>query len=1590
MGESSAPVPEVRTQVELLRKKLLDLTLRNRMLNYRPSKRLGLGITGEDSCEVLRILVEEGKKMTFVGKPDPARRRPNDEALPGFDDPVALAALREDAEDELAGFLQNPAIPADQSDTKLNTDEFQSALQAKLRTIQREAALANDELGINTLFLTLGAFEWCDTDRKSFRAPLVFVPVSLERQANGSMKLVHEGGDVGDNLPLRTKLSEFNVKLPEYDDDVPLTVFFDEVVSATRLRTDWSLDRNHVALGFFSYEKFAMYADLGGELWPEERKPWLSPDLVGMLGGGYSNVESPIDHDTFLDDLRPVDECNEVYDADNSQTLAMMRAAAGLSMVVEGPPGTGKSQTIANIIAEAVAQGKRVLFVSEKKAALDVVKRRFEEAGLGAMCLDLHDKSRSRREFYSEIKTTASMSLKVQSEEARVERLSQLRQRLNQHARAVNEPLAQFGFTPFAAMSELARLPREALEDREGRVAFDHLRGFTRDQIEASVPLVRALQERIAEIGVPAQHPFWGAQVEYLDPGVRLDLQEDLAAAKTAYLEAESSIREAAKALKVSPPGTAGDVQILRECAKRAADAPFLDGIAVKTATWAEEAAGVREAIRSLRTRATILASRAGQATEAAWTAAVDSALDAYDRLANRWYRSVSGQYRRARRQAQAWLAPEADTTPQFVRDLLRDISRVQAAEGDIAKREETLRRLFGVQWSGLSTDPLVLERLLDWVLELHRSVDGGELPSGVLDLFSGKFEDIALARLAEQAEAKVGKAIDQYKHVAGLLGFESACCRAEPWEAIGLRLAKWRENLVKLPGFVSFTSARRAVVAHGLECLAEIGDNWAGAAERLTDSFRRSYYTGVVREAMQARPELRNFERAAHESAVAEFQDLDDFKLKYNRARVRLAHCRGLPNFASAAGNLQLLRVQCELQRRHRPIRWIMAHAGAAVQRIKPVFMMSPLTVAIHLPPESPPFDMVIFDEASQVKPEDALCAIIRANQTIVVGDTRQLPPTSFFDRVAEDEDVDDEVELTEAEVAGLEAKKLESVLSMMSAAANGHARRPELRWHYRSVHPALIQPSNEMFYDNHLVVFPSATVEQDGKRIGIVFHHDPGTVYEPGASKRINRKEAELVAAAVLDHLRKSPEHSLMVASMNRNQADLIDDELAKRRLQYPFLFDGYESKHPHERLLVRNLENIQGDERDVVFISITYGRDAAGIVRQQFGPLLRDGGERRLNVLITRARLRCEVFSNLTSEDIRNDPPRQGLASLQRYLKFAQTGDMDLAAPTGREEESPFEEEVIAVLRGRGLDVVPQVGSEGFRIDMAVRDPKAPGRFVLGIECDGATYHSARTARDRDKLRQRVLESRGWRLHRIWSHDWWQDRDGETERLICAVKEALADSQAGHPSGTCPVQGNGHAPEVALVEGRARQPESNRSAAYRAAPLVDDLASADLLSDYLVEVVKCEGPICLELLFTRLRVAAGYCKAGSQVRPRLEGMIAEACRARKILRVDDAYYTDQVQLSRPRDWSTRPAAEKKSDFVTAVEIAAALKQVAAGSFGVERTDAVRAAFGLLGFKRTTSEAQVRGSSVVDKMLKAGGLVEKDGQLYVPKQAT
>jgi very-short-patch-repair endonuclease len=626
--------------------------------------------------------------------------------------------------------------------------------------------------------------------------------------------------------------------------------------------------------------------------------------------------------------------------------------------------------------------------------------------------------------------------------------------------------------------------------------------------------------------------------------------------------------------------------------------------------------------------------------------------------------------------------------------------------------------------------------------------------------------------------------------------------------------------------------------------------------------------------------------------------------------------------------------------------------------------------------------FDLVIMDEASQIRPVEALGAVARGKQLVVLGDDKQLPPTSFFDRVASDEG-----EAADEEDFG--AGDVESILGL--CLAQGLPYRM-LRWHYRSRHESLIAISNLEFYRN-LYVVPSAITDNLGLRFRLV----AGT-YDRG-NTRTNRVEAVAVASAVIAHAREHSTESLGVGTFSIQQRDAVLDEIERLRRQSAETEQFFDPGRL-EPFFVKNLESIQGDERDVIFISVGYGPDSDGYVAMNFGPVTQRGGERRLNVLISRARLRCEVFSSMTADRIdlaRTDS--DGARVLKTFLDYAATGIIQGARPGARDADSDFEIDVASALSRAGYKVDQQVGVAGFFIDLAIKNPERPGGYLLGIECDGATYHSSRSARDRDRIREQVLLDRGWRIHRIWSTDWFRQRDSEFRRAIAAVEAARAATPAAPVATRDPVievdksevlRATSAPSTQASVAGAAALTvrPAYEEATYRRGASVDpsSLRLGDLM-ELVCAIVKSEGPIHEEEIGRRVATACGKDRAGSRIQNATRRALAYAVKSGRLFADGRFHSSEKVEELSPRDRSgTQSSTLRQPEMLPPIEIRTGLKEIVSGHIGVSPDDAITEVARMFGFQRTGQELQRVVEEQLRSMLAAGQLLLRNDCLYAP----
>ena len=1353
--------PEER--LAIWRRSLLDLSKRNRLLNLKPSAS-AIPIFCPDPS-VLEDKIAEGKRIRIIAPP--ARR----DAVAQADE--ALFRLRT-GDDWSVNFARDAM---ERGEIVANTDEKQ--LEKGTIELYRKAKADLEEGGSNTLFLALGMLRWTPSgDKTRYSAPMILMPVRLDRaSARSKPYILRHDDDTVFNLTLLQMLrQDFGINLSELSGELP------KDRSGVDVRSIWNHVRHKVKdvpgfevveevfLSTFSFAKYLMWKDLTDRTETLKGTPFVR-HLI-------ETPRAPYPSGTKFLDPKEIDrkvEASSIFaplNADSSQIVAIHASGLDGDFVLEGPPGTGKSETIGNIIAHNIALGRKVLFVSEKMAALEVVYKRLVAAGLGDFCLELHSSKANKRAVLDQL----DAAWKRRGEHSPAEwkktatRLADLRGRLNGLVDALHQP-GPAGISPRDAIGRSLRygdLHRVELDwpKNQGPVglapdaeAFAHL-----------CEVAKRLGQRFSQIepedmdAFPAVlHGEWSFawQSKLIASARRLGgASQDLLSARIdliGQLGLDESTATLGEARVLS-----GLVGLLPDCERANL------GFALTAET--------RETLAKLR--ALIPALAAYRQRRGSLSAAYAEEKIAVQPL-QRWiaerveaegksFLFKGGAVKKLRTAIWDAFGLTATQVPEPERDLeaLADLKTLQE---QLTQLEDGLPA--GTPWRGLKTDVAILERDLAAAEGLRSAVQRlagegrdfitlrGTLSRKLCDgrdmLEPGSAMDRAARRFVA-ALAEFETASSDFRELSGAQSVMPVEQQIAPLTQVTAQLIARERRLNPWCGWIM---VKREAEAKGLATLVTGLESGSVRHDQVVDGLRTAYCRWVAPELIDVRPELNRFSAVEHSDLIQTFRKLDEEMSAMTADYIRAKLSGAVPgrNDLTADQGFGVLSRQLQRMIGHMPVRQLVGEMGQALAALTPCMLMSPLSVAQFLPADTSLFDLVVFDEASQITVPDAIGAIARGRRCIVVGDPRQMPPTRFFDKAPGSDDAGDSD--TEPD--------LDSILDEALA-----ARVPlhRLTGHYRSRHESLIAFSNHAYYKGELVTFPSA----DTRDTAVVLHKVDG-IYARGKG-RTNQIEAQAVVNAAIKLLSDPTrnELSLGIVTMNSEQQRLIEDLLDSERRKRPDL-ERFFNHNAREPVFIKNLETVQGDQRDVIMISVCYGptEPGAATMSMSFGPLNRKGGERRLNVAITRATSEVMVFTSFDPSMI--DLTRtqaEAVRDLKHYLEFAAQGPSALGAAirsiATNDYDSDFEMSVAEGLRRLGWTIRTQIGVSKFRIDLGVIHPDAPGKFLAGVECDGATYHSSPSARDRDRVRHVILERLGWQLLRIWSTDWFIDPEARLQKL------------------------------------------------------------------------------------------------------------------------------------------------------------------------------------------------------------------------------
>ncbi len=1457
------------TRLELWERKLLDLSLRNSLLNFRPA------------ASNVQLMTADLAKLE-----DEISRGESFRILPIPQEKTFIISDNKIFEPENNADKITAIAEAEFKNRRIRSFLSEAELETKLKKLHRSAKSSIEENGANTLYLALGFLRWYESDRseKPRFAPLILIPVDLVRDLRSrcySLRIRDEDAQM--NITLLEMLRQdqgINITgldpLPEDESGTDIPLVFSTIRRAVMAKQRWEVEE--VAfIGQFSFSRFIMWNDLKNRT--EELK---ANKVVASLISGKPEWQPDMPELTpfELDEAVKPSDMAIPTGADSSQLAAVYAASKGESFVLHGPPGTGKSQTITNLIANALYNGKSVLFVAEKQAALSVVQKRLAKIGLDPFCLELHSNKAQKKAVLGQLEKTLEVGhIKSPEEYSRTaEQLNALRRSFNEDARRLHSPRA-CGVSLYDAI-----ISYDATGDCKGCISI---------------------------------------APEYADSCT----PEKLSQAKAAVSQASAAGRDLGCELPDSP-------------LKNYIMTRYSPEIRDSFAALCDSAAQIASAEKASYERICTAMNRTPDCTVNGWLATVNSCctldgmrqgqLQKRTQMEQTFENSVFGVDAQAmklevKRAEQKWALPKHFGLKKLAKEL--DLHAKQPGTVKKDNLSQTLDTLiaYGEDQARFSQYAVQLG-LADEnaVNELCRLINDDIEPNAAFDeLINEK-----LPRYMDMTEAQ------QSEDVFGYIISET--------ERMKSGISKLRER-----------TALQAVI----EQMKELGLDSTAAAlyegkvtfPRLPEAFDNAFSRAVIDSAFRQDDALGTFSDAKFESEIARYRDT---AAEFERLTIQELCAKlsaNVPNISSGAGSSEVAVLQKAIRSGGRmlSIRKLFDRIPNLLRRLCPCMLMSPISCAQYIDPAFPKFDLVVFDEASQLPTSEAVGAIARGENVVVVGDPRQLPPTSFFSVNHTDED-------------NIENEDLESVLDDCLALT---MPSKHLLWHYRSRHESLIAFSNARFYENKLLTFPSP----DDLQSKVTWVNVEG-FYDRSKTK-VNRAEAEAVVSEICRRLRDDTlcRDSIGVVTFSIVQQNLIDDLLSEAFIADPSL--EARANDMYEPIIIKNLENVQGDERDVILFSIGYGPDKEGKVSMNFGPINRDGGWRRLNVAVSRARKEMKVFSTLRPEQIDlSRSSADGVAELKAFLEYAAKGKQALAvnANSVKMSSDSFAAAVAEELNLRGHRTDLNVGCSGYRVDAAIVNPDAPDRYLLGIVCGGKALLSESSARDRYIGQPSVLRGLGWKLVSVSVLDWLSDRESVIGKITAAAEQALEEYRRPPESSEAPK------PAAAPIEFEyedAPSPLAERCEKYAPWTVQPQGTSKDFykpenldkITDSIRWILEAEAPVAYSSVKKRVISAWGISRSGSKVDSTFAQALAPlncaettAFSGESFLwtpGLDPARY-DGCRVPEPELEDKRPVSE-----IPPEELANAAALIIGEQVSMERYELMKEMSRLFGFPRMTS---------------------------------
>lgn len=1554
--EGNAPI----TKQKLWERKLLDFSLRNTLLNFRITK---------NSIQLMTANLGELEDRLSDGKDFRIMELPTEWTISLRDSKIFEIENERD-------LIQSIAT-AEFKSARIRTFLEEMELDKSLKNLYRSAKVSMEENGTNTMFLALGFLRWFESDlsEKPRYAPIVLIPIDIVRNVrNKGFIIRNRQEDAQINVTLLEYLRQdygINISgldpLPEDEHGVDLPLVFHTIRQAVMGKSRWNIDE--VAfIGLFSFGQFVMWNDIRNRAKELEENKVVSSLIRGELTWQPDAQKISVDN---LEEEISIKNMAIPVSADSSQMVAIAAAASGKSFVLHGPPGTGKSQTITNMIANALYQGKTVLFVAEKMAALNVVQKRLENIGLDPFCLELHSNKTNKTAVLAELNKALEVGrIKSPVEYEKVaENLHKLRTELNDIMDALHKK-REYGVSLYTAI-ELY----EQNKEEKGNIVFEKgkIKTLDKETVDRWHEYIRRYAVAVKEIGDYQIHPLMGYEGTEYSIQLRETFVHEVGVLLAGYSEVEHALEFVLKCCGIHGSKDKNTDNDTIETILSAIDALLLPAMSLNDLMIAPNFDRVYETVKHLVHVGKQYQQLFGWFEERFELSILEYPVEQgkmkWKQSENTWFLPKLLHQKKLVKEISLYAKSTNTISKDNIMEVYNRLSEYLKTKNEILQMPVELTQLCSGMYLGLQTDWDALDAALQKAERFQHACIGlsYEVRNSLVETVRKCNDTAQLSHMKERIAAYL-TAIEKLEITYKInIGKEK---KGYHWiDEVTKLFTVYKEHSSEMRNMVSFNQIDLELRACGLAEVSAAYKTGKINANTLLKAFKCNLYYEFVLQTIEEEECLSEFHGKYYEDKISQYVETMNHYQHLTIQELVAKLSAKIPDSGvngAATSELGILKKAIKSNGRMLSLRRLFDQIPTLLRKLCPCMLMSPISVAQYIDPSFPKFDLVIFDEASQLPTSEAVGTIARGENVVVVGDPKQLPPTNFFSSNRIDEE-------------NCDKEDLESLLDDCLAIS---MPQEHLKWHYRSRHESLIAFSNMKYYDNKLYTFPSPRdLVSEVKLVPVEGYYDKGKT-------KHNKAEARAIVDEIIRRLQDETlcNDSIGVVTFSSVQQNLIDDMLYEEFKKHPELEEM--DRNSKESIFIKNLENVQGDERDIILFSIGYGPDKEGKVSMNFGPLNREGGWRRLNVAISRARKSMIVYAVIRPEQIDLSRTRSdGVAGLKGFLEFAQRGKNVLAQRIGgsKFQEDYIVNEVSEAIKQLGYEVKTNVGCSKYKLDLAVLDPDDTNHYLLGIQLDGENSKEAAMARDRFIVQPGVLKGLGWSLMRIWTLDWLDNPEyviSEMKRSIEAASVRVVEVKTQNKANT-KVAGSVYSYEGMEKEESTSSvcepyislniPVKGGSEEYY---LPDTMGT---ISNAIQSIIEEEAPISRKLLMRKVLAAWGISRGGSRVESIFNAAINTI---EKRITLDDNrefiwksnQFPDEYRIYRVED----SAGNKRSmEEIPSQEILNALSEVLLEQIGLSETDLIRETAKKFGFSRMGNLIETTVQYTINHALSKGKLL-------------